>query len=170
MIVVKGLSLRKCQILFPFSVLTLSVLSPSEVLSIETYERTEAIACQGWYSLPVEIWCWNTPRADKCLYTWAAHLIAFCSENRKWITTLSFLLLLACSHTLREGERERERIALYLSMNASCPIVMFLLCTHSLFLSNEHTERWKWEYDLPFTTGRTQCSRKWRCSQSKRNS
>lgn len=138
MIVVKSLSLRKCHF-FPLSLFTLSVLSPSEVLSIETYERTEAIACQGWYSLPVEIWCWNTPRADKCLYTWAAHLIAFCSENRKWITTLSFLLLLACSHT-RDRERERENSSFYLSMNASCPIVMFLLCTHSLFLSNEHME------------------------------
>jgi len=46
MIVVKGLSLRKCHTFFP-SLSSRSVVSPSEVLSIETYERTEAIACQG---------------------------------------------------------------------------------------------------------------------------
>jgi len=72
----------------------------------------------------------------------------------------SLFLTLACmlTHTDRERKKERENSSFYLSMNASCPIVMFFLCPHSLFLSNEHMETWKKEYDLPFTTGRTHSS------------
>lgn len=63
----------------------------------------------------------------------------------------SLFLTLACMLT-HTRQRERENSSFYLSMNASCPIVMFFFCTHSLFLSNEHMETEKTEYDLPFTT------------------